>query len=175
MSDPTAIIDLHLKKEDEMTETNYGEPDFNITARNLVASQPEESQHPVLKQLTDKIADLEKQLADMTEREDKQRSRNWTLASDFANYKLKLENVLRTHAQEFEGTVIETCVDVADDMGIELTSSKDFEISVSWNITVVAPFGEEIDISEYDVDAYLNSVGGLDYEENDISTTVSEI
>ena len=158
-----------------MTETNYGEPDFSITARNLVASQPEESQHPVLKQLTDKIADLEKQLADTIEREDNQRSRNWTLASDFANYKLKLENVLRAHAQGFEGTVIETCVNVADDMGIELTSSRDYEISVSWNITVVAPFGEEIDISEYDVDAYLNSVGGLDYEENDISTTVSEI
>lgn len=158
-----------------MTETNYGEPDFSITARNLVASQPEESQHPVLKQLTDKIADLEKQLADMTEREDKQRSRNWTMANDFANYKLKLGNVLRTHAQTFEGTVIETCVNVADDMGIELTNSRDYEISVSWNITVAAPFGEEIDISEYDVDAYLNSVGGLDYEENDISTTVSEI
>ena len=157
-----------------MTETNYGEPDFNITARNLVASQPEESQHPVLKQLTDKIADLEKQLTEVIEREYKQRSRAWELASDFANYKLKLENVLRTHAQTFEGTVIETCVNVADDMGIELTNSKDFEITVSWNITVAAPFGEEIDISEYDVDAYLNSVGGLEYEENDISTTVSE-
>jgi hypothetical protein len=151
-----------------MTETNYGEPDFNITARNLVASQPEESQHPVLTQLNDKIANLEKQL-------EEQRSRNLELAYSFANYKLKLENVLRTHAQDFEGTVIETCVDVADDMGIELTNSKDFEISVTWNVTVAVPFGEEIDISEYDVDAYLNSVGGLDYEENDISTTVSEI
>ena len=151
-----------------MTETNYGEPDFSITARNLVESQPEESQHPVLKQLNDKIANLEKQLED-------QRSRNLELAYSFANYKLKLENVLRTHAQEFEGTVIETCVDVADDMGIELTNTKDFEIVVSWNITVATPFGEEIDISEYDVDAYLNSVGGLDYEENDINTTVSEI
>jgi hypothetical protein len=153
-----------------MNENNYGEPDFNITVGTVG-----DYVHPVLTQLNDKIANLEKQLADMTEREDKQRSRAWELASNFANYKLKLENVLRTHAQDFEGTVIETCVNVADDMGIELTNTKDFEISVSWNITVAAPFGEEIDISEYDVDAYLNSVGGLDYEENDISTTVSEI
>jgi len=146
-----------------MTETNYGEPDFNITP------EPDTSYvHPVLTQLNDKIANLEKQL-------EEQRSRNLELAYSFANYKLKLENVLRTHAQDFEGTVIETCVNVADDMGIELTNTKDFEITVSWNITVAAPFGEEIDISEYDVDAYLNSVGGLDYEENDISTTVSEI
>ena len=92
-----------------MTETNYGEPDFNITA------EPDTSYvHPVLTQLNDKIANLEKQLAEMTEREDKQRSRAWELASNFANYKFKLENVLRTHAQDFEGTVIETCVNVAD-------------------------------------------------------------
>ena len=158
-----------------MTETNYGEPDFSITARNLVASQPEESQHPVLKQLTDKIANLELELESTKTLMDNHRNRAWELSSNFANYKFKLENVLRTHAQTFEGTVIETCVNVADEMGIELTNTKDFEISVSWNITVAAPFGEEIDISEYDVDAYLNSVGGLDYEENDISTTVSEI
>jgi hypothetical protein len=161
-------------------ENEYGTPDFNITpyfdtTTGVIGDYVPESSHPVLTKLYEQIANLEKQLADMTEREDKQRSRAWELASNFANYKLKLENVLRTHAQDFEGTVIETCVNVADDMGIELTNTKDFEISVSWNITVAAPFGEEIDISEYDVDAYLNSVGGLDYEENDISTTVSEI
>ena len=150
-----------------MTETNYGEPDFSITARNLVASQPEESQHPVLKQLTDKIADLEKQLADMTEREDKQRSRNWTMANDFANYKLKLENVLRNHAQNFEGTVIETCVNVADDMGIELTNSRDYEINVTFNVTVAAPFGEELELSEYEVDATLD-ISGYEFEMNDV-------
>ena len=145
-----------------MNENEYGTPDFNITA------EPDTSYvHPVLTQLNDKIANLEKQL-------EEQRSRNLELAYSFANYKLKLENVLRTHAQDFEGTVIETCVNVADDMGIELTNTKDYEITVSWNITVAAPFGEEIEISEYDVDAYLNGVG-LDYEENDINTTVSEI
>jgi hypothetical protein len=146
-----------------MTETNYGEPDFNITVGTVG-----DYVHPVLTQLNDKIANLEKQLADMTEREDKQRSRNWTLASDFANYKFKLENVLRTHAQTFEGTVIETCVNVADDMGIELTNSKDFEINVTFNVTVAAPFGEEIEINEYDVSAVLEDLSGLDFELNDV-------
>ena len=123
--------------------------------------------HPVLTQLNDKIANLEKQLAEMTEREDKQRSRAWELASNFANYKFKLENVLRTHAQDFEGTVIETCVNVADEMGIELTNSKDFEINVTFKVTVAAPFGEEIEISEYDVSAVLEDLSGLDFELND--------
>ena len=117
--------------------------------------------HPVLTQLNDKIANLEKQLAE-------QRSRNYDLASNFANYKFKLENVLRTHAQEFEGTVIETCVNIADEMGIELTNTKDFEINMTFNITVAAPFGEEIELSEYDISATLDDIGGLDFELNDV-------
>lgn len=145
-----------------MNENEYGTPDFNITL------EPDTSYvHPVLTQLNDKIANLEKQLADMTEREDKQRSRNWTMANDFANYKLKLENVLRTHAQTFEGTVIETCVNVADDMGIELTNSRDFEINVTFNVTVAAPFGEEIELSEYDISATLDDISGVEFEVND--------
>jgi hypothetical protein len=142
-----------------MNENEYGTPDFNITAP--------ETTHPVLSKLYEQIANLEKQLADMTEREDKQRSRAWELASNFANYKFKLENVLRTHAQTFEGTVIETCVNVADDMGIELTNTKDFEINVTFNVTVAAPFGEEIELSEYDISATLDGVGVDDFEVND--------
>lgn len=138
-----------------MTEKNYGEPDFNTTP------EPDTSYvHPVLTQLNDKIANLEKQLADL-------QTRNYGLFSNFANYKLKLENVLRTHAQEFEGTVIETCVSVADDMGIELTNSKDFEINVTFNVTVAAPFGEEIEISEYDISATLDDISGVEFELND--------
>lgn len=116
--------------------------------------------HPVLTQLNDKIANLEKQLAD-------QRTRNYDLASNFANYKFKLENVLRTHAQEFEGTVIETCVNVADEMGIELTNTKDFEINVTFNVTVAAPFGEEIELSEFDVDATID-LSNIEFEMNDV-------
>lgn len=138
-----------------MTENNYGEPDFNITP------EPDTSYvHPVLTQLNDKITNLEKQLAD-------QRTRNYELASNFANYKFKLENVLRTHAQEFEGTVIETCVNVADEMGIELTNTKDFEINVTFNVTVAAPFGEEIELSEYDVDATID-LSNIEFEMNDV-------
>lgn len=123
--------------------------------------------HPVLTQLNDKIANLEKELATAKEQAETQRNRAWELSSNFANYKFKLENVLRTHAQEFEGTVIETCVNVADEMGIELTNTKDFEINVTFNVTVAAPFGEEIELSEYDVDATID-LSNIEFEMNDV-------
>lgn len=144
-----------------MTENNYGEPDFNITP------EPDTSYvHPVLTQLNDKIAKLEKQLAEMTENENKQRNRAWELSSNFANYKFKLENVLRTHAQDNEGTVVENCVSIGEAMDIELTNTKDFEINVTFNVTVAAPFGEEIELSEYDVDATID-LSNIEFELND--------
>ena len=69
-----------------MTETNYGEPDFNITP------EPDTSYvHPVLTQLNDKIAKLETDLASTKTLMDNHRNRAWELSSNFANYKFKLE------------------------------------------------------------------------------------
>jgi|SanBayMetagenome_1026888.scaffolds.fasta_scaffold92820_1 hypothetical protein len=144
-----------------MTETNYGEPDFNITVGTVG-----DYVHPVLTQLNDKIAKLEKQLAEMTEREDKQRSRAWELSSNFANYKFKLENVLRTYAQDNSATA-ELFVEIANEMDIELVNTKDFEINVTFNVTVAAPFGEEIELSEYDISAVLDDISGVEFEVND--------
>jgi hypothetical protein len=126
-----------------------------------------ENTHPVLTKLYEQIANLEKELATAKEQTETQRNRAWELSSNFANYKFKLENVLRTHAQEFEGTVIETCVNVADEMGIELTNTKDFEINVTFNVTVAAPFGEEIELSEFDVDATID-LSNIEFEMNDV-------
>jgi hypothetical protein len=145
-----------------MNENNYGEPDFNITPA------PAESQHPVLTQLHEKIAKLETDLESTKTLMDTHRNRAWELSSNFANYKYKLENVLRTFAQE-DADNVEVLLKVADEMDIELLNTKDFDINVTFSVTVTAPFGEEIDISEYDVDALLESVGGQDFEVNDTS------
>lgn len=115
--------------------------------------------HPVLTQLNDKIANLEKQLAD-------QRTRNYELSSNFANYKFKLENVLRTYAQDNSATA-ELFVEIANEMDIELLNTKDFEINVTFNVTVTAPFGEEIELSEYDISATLDDISGVEFEVND--------
>lgn len=150
-----------------MTENNYGEPDFNITAA------PAESNHPVLTQLHEKIAKLELDLESTKTLMDTHRNRAWELSSNFANYKYKLGNVLRTFAQEDEDNV-DILVKVAEEMDIELLNTKDYEITVTFNVTVTAPFGEEIDISDYDVDASLDSVGGTEFEVNDTNVDVRE-
>ena len=144
-----------------MTENNYGEPDFNITPA------PAESQHPVLTQLHEKIAKLETELESTKTLMDNHRNRSWELSSNFTNYKYKLENVLRTFAQEDPDNA-ELCVKIAEEMDIELLNTKDFEISVTFNVTVSAPFGEEIELSEYDVDATVD-LSGYEFELNDTS------
>jgi hypothetical protein len=144
-----------------MNENNYGEPDFNITPA------PAESQHPVLTQLHEKIAKLETELESTKTLMDNHRNRSWELSSNFANYKYKLENVLRTFAQE-DADNVEILVKVAEEMDIELLNTKDFEISVTFNVTVTAPFGEEIELSEYDVDATVD-LSGYEFELNDTS------
>jgi hypothetical protein len=143
-------------------ENEYGTPDFNITP------VPAESQHPVLTQLHEKIAQLETELESTKTLMDNHRNRSWELSSNFSNYKYKLENVLRTFAQE-DADSVEVLLKVADEMDIELLNTKDFDINVTFSVTVTAPFGEEIDISEYDVDALLEGVGGQDFEVNDTS------
>jgi hypothetical protein len=139
----------------------YGTPDFDITPA------PAESNHPVLTQLHEKISGLELELESTKTLMDNHRTRSWELSSNFANYKYKLANVLRTFAQEDPDNV-ELCVKIADEMDIELLNSKDFEISVTFNVTVTAPFGEEIELSEYDVDATLD-LSGYEFELNDTS------
>lgn len=121
--------------------------------------------HPVLSKLYEKIATLEKENADLKTQSESYRTRSYDLSSNFTNYKYKLENVLRTYATEDEDNV-ELCVKIAEDMDIVLQNSVDLDINVTFSITVTAPFGEEIDISEYDVDAMLDNIGGQDFEVN---------
>ena len=138
-------------------ENEYGTPDFNITTS--------ESTHPVLTKLYEQIATLEQKVATLTENENNQRNRYYEVYSNFSNYKNKLENVLRTVAQEDEDSV-QACLAVAEAMDIELVNTKDFDINVTFNVTVSAPFGQEIELSEWDVSAIIDDLGVDDFEVN---------
>ena len=142
-----------------MTENEYGEPDFNITPA------PAESNHPVLTQLHEKIAKLELELESTKTLMDTHRNRAWELSSNFANYKYKLENVLRTYAQDNEDFASKI-VEIADEMDIELLNTKTYDINVTFTVTVTAPFGEEIDLGEYDVDPTID-ISGYEFELDD--------
>jgi hypothetical protein len=154
-------------------ENEYGTVDFNVT--------PAESTHPVLTKLYEQIATLKTE-NDKLKVENEQHKTNVTshqqryyeVYSNFANYKVKLENVLRTNAQDNEA-IAEIFVEIANEMDIALENTKEFEIVARWKVSVSAPFGEEIELSEYDIDTYLNSVGGTDFEVDDTDISVEEI
>jgi hypothetical protein len=149
-----------------MNENEYGTPDFNITAP--------ESTHPVLSKLYEQIAQLEKDKEEMRESNNSLHTRYYEIYANFNNYKYKLENVLRTYAQDHEATS-EVFVELAHEMDIVLTNTKDFEIVARWKVSVSAPFGEEIELSEYDLDITLNDIVGTDFEVDDIETSIEEI
>jgi hypothetical protein len=94
--------------------------------------------------------------------------------SNFAHYKVKLENVLRTYAQDNSASA-ELFVELANEMDIALENVKEFEIVGRWRVSVSAPFGEEIELSEYDVDITLNDIGGTDFEVDDTDISIEEI
>ena len=124
------------------------------------------SSHPVLTALKKQIEDLTNETTKLNEENLKLRNRAYELDNNFRNYKFKLENVLRSYAEE-DDSQIPLCIMIAGDMDIELVQSKDFDINVTFSVTVTAPFGEEIDISEYDVSALLEDIDGVEYELND--------
>lgn len=156
-------------------ENEYGTPDFNITPTTA------ESTHPVLSKLYEQIATLKTE-NDKLKVENEQHKENvsnhqqryYDVYANFANYKVKLENVLRTNAQDNEA-IAEIFVEIANEMDIALENTKEYEIVARWKVSVSAPFGEEIELSEYDIDTYLNSVGGIDFEVDDTEISVEEI
>ena len=149
-----------------MNENEYGTPDFNITAP--------ENTHPVLTKLYEQIAQLEKDKEEMRESNQSLHTRYYEIYANFNNYKYKLENLLRTYAQD-HGATSEVFVELAHEMDIVLTNTKYFEIVARWKVSVSAPFGEEIELSEYDLDITLNDIGGTDFEVDDIETSIEEI
>jgi proline dehydrogenase len=154
-------------------ENEYGVVDFNIT--------PAESTHPVLSKLYEQIATLTTENEKLKIENEQHRKnvgdtqqRYYDVYSNFAHYKVKLENVLRTYAQDNED-MASKLVEIADEMDMVLENTKEFEIVARWKVSVSAPFGEEIELSEYDIDTYLNSVGGTDFEVDDTEISIEEI
>ena len=154
-------------------ENEYGNVDFNIAAP--------ESTHPVLSKLYEQIATLTTENEKLKVENEQHRTnvgdtqkRYYDVYSNFAHYKVKLENVLRTFAQDNSASA-ELFVELANEMDIALENVKEFEIVARWKVSVSAPFGEEIELSEYDVDITLNDIGGTDFEVDDTDVSIEEI
>lgn len=115
---------------------------------DYVVSGENNTPHPVLAKLYEQIATLETQNENL-------RSRANELSANFSNYKYKLENVLTTLAED-NGNLT-AVLTIADELDIDLKNTKDFEVTATFRISVTVPFGEEIELSEYDFSASLES------------------
>lgn len=119
-----------------MTENNYGEPDFNVTAT------PAESTHPVLQQLKDQIVELEAKVAKNAELEiiridnfNRIRNEKWAFEE---KVKTVLIEALEDHDED-------TIKHIASELNIELTKTKQIEVNVTFTIDVEYEIGDEPD------------------------------
>ena len=122
---------------------------------DYVVSGENNTPHPVLAKLYDQIATLEKKVETLSSERENFRTRANELSNNFANYKYKLENVLTTLAED-NGNLT-AALTIADEFDIALKNTKDFEVTATFRISVTVPWGEEIELSEYDFSASLES------------------
>jgi len=124
---------------------------------------PVESQHPVLKQLNDKIAELQTQLdtnkatssALETERLDtirKLRSEKWA-------FEERVKNVLVESLEDYD---YDTIRHIASELDISLTLKKQYEVNVTFTIDIEHEVGEEPD-PEWDFDFTASHSDMIDY------------
>lgn len=120
---------------------------------------PVESNHPVLQQLKDQIAQLEINLEAKNDalllaeqRTRDVRQQKWT-------YEENVKNVLIEAYEEHDK---ETVQFIAEKLGIGLTKAKRYEVNVTFTIDVEHELGEEID-PEWDLEYTVSHSDLIDY------------
>jgi hypothetical protein len=132
MSDPLAIIRRITKKK-----RNNMENFENAIIDNTVASE-----HPVLKQLKDRIAELEAQvenknslLQTATENSNRHRNEKWA-------YEERVKTVLVKAMEDHDEDTVRY---IAEHLNIQLTKTQSIEVNVTFTIDVEYEVGSEPD------------------------------
>jgi hypothetical protein len=148
------IIEL-IKRKRKMNENE-------TVVFNIVETQTE-SQHPVLKQLNDKIAELETQIETnkATSAElDKGRVETINrIRNEKWDYETRVKNVLIEALEDHDEDTVRY---IAEQLNITLTLTKQYEVNVTFTIDVEHEIGEEPD-PEWDFDFSVSGSAVEDY------------
>lgn len=109
---------------------------------NAVIDNTVASEHPVLKQLKDQIADLEAKLIKATEIEVERVQTINRIRNEKWQYEERVKTVLVESLEDYDE---ETVKHIASELGIELTKTKQVEVNVTFTIDVEYEIGEEPD------------------------------
>lgn len=124
-----------------------------------ITPAPAESNHPVLQQLKDKIAELEDKVTKANALDIERVSTQIKLRQDKWNYEERVKNVL---VEAIEDHDEETVKYIADQLNISLTKTKQYEVNVTFTIDVEHEIGEEPD-PEWDFDFSVSDSSIQDY------------
>jgi uncharacterized coiled-coil protein SlyX len=135
----------------------------DITTGTINDYASSESNHPVLQQLKDRIAELETQLetnkatAKALDVERVQSINRWRDAK-FA-FEEKVKNVLVSAIEDYDE---ETIKHVAEQLDVSLMVTKKFEVNVTFTVDIECEIGEEID-PDWDIDFTASHSEMIDY------------
>ena len=114
---------------------------------SVVLGEAVESEHPVLKSLKDRIAELEREVAVVKGNSDNYRNR-W---NELCNQRYTLENALRTFVED-EELSMDIAGQIAEIFDINLTKTIDVELTFKVSVSVEVPLGSELtadDVADY--------------------------
>jgi hypothetical protein len=145
MSVASLIIEL-IKRKKKMNENDLT-PDQNT------------STHPVLAKLYEQIADLTAKVEKSTELDGQRVERINTLRNEKWAYEERVKNVLIEALEDHDEDTVRY---IAEQLGISLTLTKQFEVNVTFTIDVEVEVGEEIN-PEWDFDFSVSHSDLVDY------------
>jgi hypothetical protein len=137
-------------------------PPTNYDAINTALA---ESNHPVLQQYKDKIAELETKAQRSLEIDQERINTINRLRIEKTNFQDRVKNVLIEALENYDE---ETVKYIADNLDVELTVSKTYEVNVTFRIDVETEVGKEID-PDWDFDFSVSS-NSSDFDITDYSS-----
>jgi hypothetical protein len=130
--------------------------EMNPTTPDLA---PNESNHPVLQALHSRIQELEAKVAKGLELDAERIQTINRIRNEKWQYEENAKNVLVAAVEDFD---IDTIKHIAEQLGIILTQTKQFEVNVTFTVDIEVELGDEID-PDWDIEFTASHSDLVDY------------